>query len=234
MWSESPIIGFDTETTGVRPEESRLVTCSLVTATAEGVTRRYWLANPGVEIPESATQVHGITTEQARAEGRPIEEVLTEIADTLAAHMEQEWPIVAFNAIYDLTLLEAELSRHDIPTLAERLGGIIYPVVDPYLLDRSVDRYRKGKRRLEDLCRHYHVWNDDDFHNAEADVMATLRLLGAMLRTYPELAEQPLIDIQEQEEQAYAEFITFLNKRAQQEGRPPAAESIEWPVAQAV
>ncbi|MBE6484937.1 MAG: DNA polymerase III subunit epsilon, partial [Actinomycetaceae bacterium] len=83
MWSESPIIGFDTETTGVRPEESRLVTCSLVTATAEGVTRRYWLADPGVEIPESATRVHGITTEQARAEGRPIEEVLTEIADTL-------------------------------------------------------------------------------------------------------------------------------------------------------
>ena len=89
MWTEHPIIGFDTETTGVRPDQDRLVTCSVVEVLPSGVNRTYWLADPGVEIPERATAVHGITTEQARENGRPITEVLEEIAAKLAAHMSQ-------------------------------------------------------------------------------------------------------------------------------------------------
>ena len=153
MWSEESIIGFDTETTGIRPKKDRLVTCSIVLVSPEGVDKHYWLADPGVEIPERASAIHGITTAQARSQGRPIGEVLEEIATTLAEHMAAGRPAVAFNATYDFTLLEAELGRHGLQPLVERLGGEVFPVVDPYLLDRSVDRYRKGKRRLEDLWR---------------------------------------------------------------------------------
>ena len=231
MWTASPVIGFDTETTGIDPKRDRLVTCSLVAVTEEGVSKRYWLADPGVEIPERASAVHGITTEQARAEGRPSDEVLEEVAALLAGHMGRGHPAVAFNATYDFTLLESELDRHGLPTLAERLGGEVFPVVDPYLLDRSADRYRKGKRRLEDLCRHYGVHAEDDFHNAEADVLATLRLLAAIVRKFPELARAELEAIQERECETHADFMAFLARKAAERGRE-FTDSFDWPVAE--
>lgn len=233
MWTELPIIGFDTETTGVRPLEDRLVTCSLIRADAAGIEKRYWLADPGVEIPEQAANVHGISTEKAREEGRPITEVLQEIAEVLAAHMSEGHPVVAFNATYDFALLESELARHGVPTLSERLGGSLAPIVDPYLLDKSMDRYRKGKRRLEDLCRHYGVLDEDDFHNAEADVIATLRLLAALLRKYPELASKSLREVQSMEAASHAEFISYLNRRATENGRPPVGDPSAWPLPSA-
>ena len=231
MWTSSPVIGFDTETTGIDPKRDRLVTCSLVAVTEEGVTKRYWLADPGVEIPERASAVHGITTEQARAKGRPSDEVLEEVAALLAGHMGRGHPAVAFNATYDFTLLESELDRHGLPTLAERLGGEVFPVVDPYLLDRSADRYRKGKRRLEDLCRHYGVHAEDDFHNAEADVLATLRLLAAIVRKFPEFARAELEDLQERECETHADFMAFLARKAAERGRE-FTDSFDWPVAE--
>ena len=229
MWTACPIVGFDTETTGINASADRLVTCSLVAVSDLGISKRYWLADPGVDIPERASAVHGITTEQARAVGRPIGGVLEEIAALLTEHMMQRHPVVAFNATYDFTLLECELDRHGLPTLAERLGGEIFPVIDPYLLDRSVDRYRKGKRRLEDLCRHYDIHNEDDFHNAEADVLATLRLLAAMVRKYPELANAQLEEIQERECETHAGFMAFLAKKAAEKGRE-FTDSFDWPV----
>lgn len=230
MWSQQPIIGFDTETTGIHPSEDRLVTCSLILVTADGITKHYWLADPGVDIPERATEVHGITTAQARAEGRPIAEVLEEIATMLAEHMSAGRPAVAFNATYDFTLLEAELARHGLRTLAERLDGEVFPVVDPYLLDRAKDRYRKGKRRLENLCSHYGVAEADNFHNAEADVLATLRVLAAILRKFPELASMSLEEIQELEAEAHTHSMEYFAKRAQQDGRQFHG-SFEWPIA---
>ena len=230
MWSEQPIIGFDTETTGVDPLNERLVTCSLVHATGNGVTRRYWLADPGVDIPERATAVLGISTEKARQEGSPITDVLDEIAGELSTHLAAGYPVVAFNAAYDFTLIEAELARHDLATISERIGGPIFPVIDPYLLDRSVDRYRKGKRRLEDLSQHYGVAAEDDFHNAEADVVATLRVLGAMLRKYPKLVNTPLQEIVDMQVKANADFVAFLNRKAVENGRQPTESAEGWPV----
>lgn len=226
MWTELPIIGFDTETTGIRPDQDRLVTCSIVEVLPGGtINKSYWLADPGVEIPERASAVHGITTAQAREHGRPVAEVLEEVATKLASHMGEGYPAVAFNASYDVTLLEHELERHSLGTLASRLGGAIFPIVDPYLLDKSVDRFRKGKRRLEDLVRHYGVNADGDFHNAEADVMATLKVLAALVRKYPDLASESLEAVQAREKATHEEFMNFLRSRNREAGDPQA-----WPV----
>ncbi|QRV01785.1 DNA polymerase III subunit epsilon [Arcanobacterium phocisimile] len=227
MWSEQPIVGFDTETTGVDPTRERLVTASVIVVDGQGARRHYWLANPEVEIPLQAQNVHGISTEQARREGEPIGKVLNEVAELLAHHMAAGHPVVAYNAAYDFTLIECELERHGLPTLAERLGHEVGPVVDPYMLDRSVDRYRKGKRRLENLAEHYGVADDDSFHNAEADVLATLRVLGAMLRRYPELAHDSLDHLMDVQRQTYTEFQQFMASRNGQQLTGP----LPWPVA---
>ena len=94
-WIDDPWMGFDTETTGVRALKDRLVTAALVLR-IDGASYRSgvsspdqvatWLTDPGVEIPEQATAVHGITTEQAHRDGRPIEEVLHELAGSIVEH----------------------------------------------------------------------------------------------------------------------------------------------------
>ena len=122
-WPFGPLLGFDTETTGVNPSRDRLVTAALVRRTERPVfgdrqqSVTTWLADPGVEIPEAASAVHGVTTERARAEGRPVAEVLAEVSDQLVTAMAAGTPVVAFNASYDLTLMEAELTRHGLPTM---------------------------------------------------------------------------------------------------------------------
>ncbi|QJC22252.1 exonuclease domain-containing protein [Arcanobacterium buesumense] len=226
MWTSHPMVGFDTETTGIDPTQERLVTASVIIVDSNEVTRHYWLADPGVEIPLQAQNVHGISTEQARREGQAIDKVLNDVADLLCHHMAAGHPIVAFNAAYDVTLMECELQRHGLPTLAERLGRAVGPVIDPYMLDRAVDRYRRGKRRLENLAEHYGVAEDDSFHNAEADVLATLRVLGAMLRRYPQLAEETLESLMETQRQTYTEFQQYLASRNGQRVTGP----LPWPV----
>ncbi|MCA1943131.1 MAG: 3'-5' exonuclease, partial [Yonghaparkia sp.] len=80
---------FDLETTGVDVRTARIVTACVAVLDASGavVARRDWLADPGVEIPEGAAAIHGITTERARAEGRPAAEVVAEVVGELRAQL---------------------------------------------------------------------------------------------------------------------------------------------------
>lgn len=229
-WPEQPIVGFDTETTGVDPVADRLVTASVVVVSTAGVEKFYWLADPGVDIPLSAQNVHGISTEQARREGEPVRKVLDEVAQLLHVHMEQGHPIVAFNASFDFTLIENELARHDLPTLAERLGRPIGPVIDPFMLDKAVDKFRRGKRNLETVARFYNVWNADNFHNAEADVIVTLRVLGALLRRHPDVASESLADLMDQQRETYTDMANYFARKALENGREPDVH-VGWPVA---
>ena len=69
-WWDGPLATLDTETTGVDVENDRIVTAVLDVYDPHGRTASMPLMlDPGIEIPEAATAVHGITTEQARADG---------------------------------------------------------------------------------------------------------------------------------------------------------------------
>jgi len=73
---------FDLETTGLDLANSKIVTaCVAVIDSAGNLVgqAQEWLANPGIEIPSVAASVHGVTTEYAIANGRPLGEVVAEI-----------------------------------------------------------------------------------------------------------------------------------------------------------
>ena len=178
-WHE--ILGvFDLETTGIDLETSRIVSAHVGVIDRDGdpVETRSWLADPGIEIPEQATAVHGISTARARAEGRPAAEVIAEIIIELKLLVARGIPITIFNAPYDLTLLNREALRYGIPPLPTPLA-----IVDPLVLDKAMDRWRKGKRTLEAAALVYGVILEDA-HDAAADAVAAGRVAQAIARRY--------------------------------------------------
>ncbi|WP_182354950.1 exonuclease domain-containing protein [Flaviflexus huanghaiensis] len=225
-WSENPLLGFDTETTGVSPLHSRIVTASVI-VTGKDATTKNWLINPGVEIPSAAQEVHGISTARARAEGADPLFALAEIRDILIDGMKAGYPVVAFNAAFDLTLLDRELARFGLDTMTDLLGREPFPVLDPLALDRMINPYRKGPRRLETLLVRYGI-EASDLHDAENDVLATLKLLHAM-KDHAMLRASSLRKLHELQKETQLRWADSLNRYLAASGRKPNAYG-HWPI----
>jgi DNA polymerase-3 subunit epsilon len=230
-WHRELLIGFDLETTGTDPREARIVTGAVVEVRAgEPVGRREWLADPGVEIPADAQAVHGISTQRATAEGRPADRVADAIADVLTGYWKKGVPVVVYNAAFDLTLLSAELRRHGLPSLSDRLGGAApAPVVDPYTIDRWADRYRRGKRTLEAVCAHYGV-PLDAAHDATADALAAARLAHALAVHHPGIAALGPAELHRRQIAWHAEWAAGLQSFLRRKGDATAVVDGGWPV----
>ena len=233
-WVDGPVVGFDTETTGVDVTTNRIVTAALVRREGTTTSVTSWLLDPGVEIPEGAAAVHGITTEHARLHGEPPPPALDTMARMLTEALLRGEPVVAYNASFDLSLLDAELRRHGLPTLPERLGRAVRVVLDPLVLDRSLDRYRPGKRRLGDLCAHYRVTAHADLHTADVDVLATLDVLTALARRFPSLAQATLDEIHDHQVVAHRDWATRFNAWRISQGYEGPGADLLWPAREAV
>lgn len=222
-WTELPRATFDLETTGVDPRTARIVTASLVLVSPDGDVLRAgeWLADPGVEIPEQASAIHGITTEYARQHGKPGQQVAYEVAMALGGLFADGVPVIAFNAAYDFSVLHYELARYGYPPL------VCSPVLDPLVINKHVHRFKKGKRTLEVLASEYSV-ELENAHTSKDDALAAERLLTAMSFEYEEI-EQPATALHEQQvtwaaEQA-AELQEYFNRIGKQ-----ADVNGAWPV----
>ncbi|MDP3899635.1 MAG: 3'-5' exonuclease [bacterium] len=114
---------FDTETTGLprdwqAPVEDvdnwpRLVQLAWLVSDENGkeVSGNNFIIRPdGFIIPEEASNVHGITTERALAEGVDLAEALTEFGQALAAAK----VLVAHNIRFDEKIMGAEFARQAI------------------------------------------------------------------------------------------------------------------------
>ncbi|MFF7531298.1 3'-5' exonuclease [Streptomyces bobili] len=184
-WYEGPLAAFDTETTGVDVETDRIVSAALVVQDGPGLRPRVsrWLVNPGVPVPEGATAIHGLTDEHLQRNGRWPAPVMYEIAELLGEQAAAGRPLVVMNAPFDLTLLDRELRRHRASSLGHWLEPTPLRVLDPRVLDKHLDRYRKGRRTLTDLCGHYDV-TLADAHDAAADAVAALEVVRAVGRRF--------------------------------------------------
>jgi DNA polymerase-3 subunit epsilon len=242
-WATGPWLGIDTESTGVDPLTARIVTaCVAYRSEADAGWTRDWLADAGHElIPEQATAIHGITSERAHAEGQPVVDVAEEVRELIVKAWANDVPVVAMNANYDLTLLNAELVRAGRPELS--IDG---PVLDPLVIDRAVDRYRRGSRKLPDLCAHYNVAHtaagpgeDRDVaagaHDATADALAALRVLWRIGQKYPALAALSAQEVHERQVVAYREWAEHLQSYLRSSGKESdAVIDPTWPLRRAV
>ncbi|MDK8451268.1 3'-5' exonuclease [Corynebacterium mastitidis] len=216
------MLSFDLETTSANPLEARIVTSAMVRIDASGAHPTELLADPGVEIPEAAQQVHGITTEHAREHGRPHEEVLRTTVETIRAGWEDGLTLIVFNAAYDLTVLR-------------RLTGdftVTGAVFDPFVVDKLKDRYRKGKRTLSDMASHYGV-RIDNAHEATSDALAAARIAWKQTKIYPDLLEMSAEELMEFQAVGYYEMQVEFQRYLRNRDRDASDVHTAWPMRSA-
>lgn len=223
MRNEPKILVFDTETTGVETDTDRIVQLFIAVCDGQGnfLETWEWVINPGVEVPEEASNVHGFTTEILEEQGRDPEESLREAWNVFIEHNDLTW--IAYNLSFDLSILDAEISRH------LRVFGFGDDVArdlklfDPYLVDRVKDKYRKGSRKLENLAEHYGVpFDPEAAHKADYDVLVTAKVAVAVARKYGVPSNQ-------EQSEMYRKWATGLEEYFRKTD-PDATVNKGWPL----
>ncbi|WP_043266765.1 exonuclease domain-containing protein [Streptomyces sp. CT34] len=230
-WHQGPLAGFDLETTGTDIEHDRIVTAALIRLDGDGRAdgARSWLLDPGVPIPDEAAEIHGMSTAYVQKHGSPPATAVEDITEALAAVLRADVPLVVMNARYDLSLLDRECRRHGVPTLTERLGHEPAPIIDPLILDKHVDRYRKGKRALQALCGHYGV-RLDGAHEAGADAVAAAGVARRIGEKYPAVALPSPRALHTLQEEAAAEQAASFQAYLRRTGNAEAIVEAAWPL----
>lgn len=232
-WHTGPLCGFDTETTGTDVDTDRIVTACLVTCgTGIDTTAATWLSDiDGTDIPEEATRVHGVTTERAHTDGIPATQVIEDVIYGIAEAAVNDIPIVAMNAPFDLTILDREARRYGLTPPVEATKGRLR-VVDPRVLDKHVDPYRRGGRTLTDLCAHYGV-KLGDAHTADADAIAACRVAWRIAQRHPRIADLTLDELHERQTRWHAQQAASLRDYFTRTGKHDLAAGIraDWPLA---
>ncbi len=223
-WSKKLAV-FDLETTGLDLQTSRIVTAAVavLNANGEAVEIHEWLVNPGIDIPEAAANVHGITTEMARANGVEPAPAIAEIIAVLA-RLELEMPLVAFNAPYDFSILKSEALRYGLEPLEPKA------VIDPLVLDRQMVKFRSGKgsRNLVALCKDYEV-ELLDAHNSTADAIAAGRLAQRQASKFPQL-NVSISELHASQVIWSDEQSLDFEKWFKQQDRPDYRAVLGWPI----
>lgn len=223
-WSDNLAV-FDTETTGLSTRDDRIVTAFIGLMGPDGTLKEShsWLADPGIVIPPAATAVHGVSTQRAQEEGRPAAEVVAEVVALLRELNAQGIPLVVYNASYDLSLSYREALRYGLEPV-----GDPKPVIDPLVIDRALDPYRKGKRTLDAVAAHYGVVNPAA-HNAEGDALTTGLVTKALVSRFPEQLADAMALHDQQIDWAHSWAENF-RRYLENQGRPARGLSGAWPL----
>lgn len=197
------IVVFDFETSGLSPENDRVIELAAIKIVGGKVVGEFsTIINPKLEngVPEKITEITGITNAM-------VEQGMDElIAFKLLNHMIGDSILVAHNAPFDLQFL-----HHTLKRLAGR--SFDNAVIDTLTISRDRHFY---PHKLENMCEHYGI-RLDGAHRALNDVHGCWELLKALdaedavspwlnklgfLKKYPAPAWSP----------SYAQLIPMVNK----------------------
>lgn len=197
-WLDIPWLAFDLESTGLSRDDDRIATaCAAIVAGGEVTYQREWMIAVDVEVNPDAAAVNKLTTERLRAEGRPAAEVIPEIVNALRYALRSGMPIVAYNGCFDLTFVDREAARWMGQTLTDAVGLPIRPVLDPFVVWKQVERFRKGKRTLSVACEAFGVDLGDKAHEATADAIGAARVMLALAKANPSISRMTLPKLHE-------------------------------------
>lgn len=191
------VLVVDTETTGL-DDDARIVEIAVVSSSREVLLNT--LVNPGVPIPEEASQIHGITdSDVASAES------FSQILDRLAALLTGK-RVLIYNKWYDVGVLRFELTQHF-------LGCSAVDATEEEAARRAQEQASAWLDALsvEDVMIPYSDWVGDwseyhgnnrwqplnGGHRAADDCRAVLDCLAAMGSSYEKAAVGDGLDVVE-------------------------------------
>ncbi len=167
---KNPIIFFDLETTGINVASDRIVEISYLRIDLTGnETSRTIRVNPGIPIPPSSTEIHGISDEDVQNA-----QSFNEIAKALAKEFEG-CDLAGYNSV-----------KFDIPLLAEEFlrAGVDIDLKKRKFVDVQVIFMKMEPRTLSAALKFYCGRELADAHSSEADTRATYEILQAQLDHY--------------------------------------------------
>ncbi|MDR2508833.1 MAG: hypothetical protein LBC50_01745 [Candidatus Ancillula sp.] len=221
------MLGFDTETTGLDLKNDRIVEVAFTRKNTEKSSVReavidvdQWVVNPGIKIPEFVSNIHGITDERAQIEGVNAAESAEKCAQIITEAASEGRACVIYNAGYDLGILKYELLRYSLPDISERLGRKFIEIVDPLILDRILDPYRSGSRKLKDVATHYNVSAFGEYHHASVDAMITTEIATKMFLLYDIIGEMNYEELYEFQNEGMRRHVQQRNIWAKKNGKP--------------
>ena len=191
---------FDVETTGLIKSKPYIVSIALkVFEVLENTDKKpnikevydmYHIVKPPddkYEIPIESTNVHGITTDEARNMGVSIEDVINELHKIHDVYKIDT--IVAHNIAFDIGVLSLQVYRFDknVVTFNDKIHDLI-----PYCTMKNSKELLKLEAntktgrvlykypKLNELYEHFFPNEKYDEHNAKADVIACARCFFKM------------------------------------------------------
>lgn len=175
------LLTWDTETTGVDIENDRIISCFMRAKDGDQVVfEDDWYIDPGVEVPEEASKVHGMTTEWLQENGRKdVAAAVNEITSRLEEASKRGYVIAGYNNSYDLGILDAELRRYENRELQFDTGTLF---LDPVHFSRKLDKYERGGHQLITTAKRNGLDIEEErLHAADYDVEVTERLVPLFL-----------------------------------------------------
>jgi DNA polymerase-3 subunit epsilon len=169
-----PIAFIDLETTGVNLSTDRIVEIAIVKLMTDGgrlVKRK--LLNPQIAIPQSSSDIHGITDEMVK-DAPTFKQAGNEIKQFL-----EGCDLGGYNS-----------NRFDIPILMEeflRAGMEEVDLSEQRMIDVQHIFYQMEPRTLTAAYKYYCDKELENAHSAEVDIKATIEVLEAQVTRYPKL-----------------------------------------------
>ena len=166
----------DVETTGLDPKKDRIISVAMVRARfgnlqenpngLKGETMDT-VVNPECRIPKEASRVHGITDRDVADKGS-FPEVAQQLRDFIGTR-----PIIAHNASFDKSFLNAEFKRAGVKTLARNKS---------FCTMRRFQDFNHGRRRgskLDDVVKVMEVeGRRSSKHDAVEDARMAFQVAG--------------------------------------------------------
>lgn len=168
-----PLAVIDLETTGINIASDRIVEIAIVKIMPDGSrTVKRKLINPEMPIPPGATDVHGISNEMVK-DAPTFKQAANEIKMFLA-----NADLAGYNS-----------NRFDIPLLVEEFlrSGLDIELNDRQLLDVQRVFHMMEQRTLSAAYKFYCDKILEGAHSAEVDATATLEILEAQVKRYPQM-----------------------------------------------
>jgi DNA polymerase III epsilon subunit family exonuclease len=157
---------LDLETTGTNPMLHKVVEIGMISFTLEGEDAVFEsLCNPGVEIPEEVTAIHGITNDMV-ADSPPFADIKEDIFSFMGDSI-----LVGHNPSFDMAFLDSACSMADFYT--PRMQAI-----DTVRLSQAVFP-ASPNHKLDTLCRYLNI--ELSHHRALSDTHGCMEVFRAIV-----------------------------------------------------